>query len=52
MGIEMLRNHLGGIEMNLIEFWQCNDCYDLQQVLVFTSESWQNILLSTFSGYV
>ena len=48
MGIEILRNHLGGIEMSLNEFWQCNDYYDLQQVLVFTSESWQNILLSIF----
>ena len=52
MGIEILRNHLGGIEMSLNEFWKCNDYYDLQQVLVFTLESWQNILLSIFSGYV
>ena len=48
MGIEILRNHLSGIEMSLNEFWRCNDYYDLHQVLVFTSESWQNILLSIF----
>ena len=52
MGIEIPRNHLGGIEMSLNEFWQCYDYFDVQQVLVFTLESWQNILLSIFSGYV